>query len=516
MTDERPILRWTGHPLVDAGVAALTAFAGKRDPAEVTGEDLAAYAEFAEQHYLGGDLSKTVGILFTMNSFLNPNPKLKPDQKRERIRDAVTAFEKNPDDATLPRCVFCDRPSRRVLHRDDIPMILGRTIVNFYPGGTPGLAVCGACQVALHGLTVGAPRISGKALVVSADDPSFLTEIVSEWVQQARRYASVEQASGASLTLKNPRTRMVEALLRVQRQAARADQPVGLVGYHISNSGQGPGIDVYALPSTVVRFVQRAGAARYRQAWEAIQRRAWQRKRIERKWESAADQDTIETDERGQSVRRKRIGRKWESAADLDEEQRAECRNFLYEDLFRLPDEAGRFIRLYFLRNPAGLVRQRDEDPRAEYRTATELDVVSWELAELFLKEVVGMEQTRIDAIRTLGDRLAEEIDENNDRQLLGRAYRARDYGTIRRLLLRADLARLNRRQAPVVGFDEFLVVFEEGEELARVDWRLAWDLVLIRVIEQLYQRGKTELVQEAVSTGELEDEAREPEAAAV
>ena len=32
--------------------------------------------------------------------------------------------------------------------------------------------------------------------------------------------------------------------------------------------------------------------------------------------------------------------------------------------------------------------------------------------------------------------------------------------------------------------------VFEEGDEVARPDWRLARDLVLIRMVERLYQLG--------------------------
>jgi CRISPR-associated protein Cst1 len=35
-----------------------------------------------------------------------------------------------------------------------------------------------------------------------------------------------------------------------------------------------------------------------------------------------------------------------------------------------------------------------------------------------------------------------------------------------------------------------YVTVFEEGAELARSDWRLSRDLVLIRMVEQLYAFG--------------------------
>lgn len=473
VTNYDSILKWTGHPLIDAGTAALVAFAKKRCVSEVTASDLQEFAEFAERNYLSGDLSKTVGVLFTTNNFLNPSIKT-PAEKQARIRAAVSGFVQ-PGDESRPPCVFCGRLSLRTLHRDDVPMILGRTIVNFYPGGVPGLAICGACQLALHGLTVGAPRCSGKALVLFADDPEFQVALVREWVNRARRHASLNAQGETGTGLSAPRTRVIEALSRAQLELRREERSVGLVAYHLSNSGQGPGIEVYPLPSTVVQFVQRASAQRYREAWSTIERRAWQR-----------------------------LGKKGGSAADLSEEERGEYRNYLYEDLFRLPQEAGRFIRIYFLRSAARLVRRSDTDPRADYRTESELDAINWELVELFLKEVLGMDQARVTAIRELGDRLALEVAENNDRRLMRTAYTARRYDTIRRLLIQANHRALTGSAGPVLGLDDFLLVFEEGEELARSDWRLAWDLVLIRLIEQLHQRGKTEIVKDAVTTEEI------------
>ena len=476
-----PILKWTGHPLVDAGVAALTAFADKRTPDEVTAADLDEYAAFAERHYLDGDMRTTVDVLFTRN-FLNNM--WNQGQKLERVKGAVRSWNQNGDDS-LAVCTFCGEAALRVLHRDDIPMLSGRTTFNFYPHGAPGISICGVCQLALHGLTVGAPRCSGKALVISADEPDFLVEIVKEWVARARKYAGLSADSEAFPDMSSPRTRIIEALVRVQQAGTRSMRPVGIVAYHISN-GHAPGLDVFALPSTVVHFVRRANTTKYRDAWTAIERRAWQR-----------------------------TSKKGGSAADIAEEQRTEYRNYLYEDLFRLPDDARRFLRIYFLRRAYGLVRRTDIDPRADYQLAAEIDLVSWDLTELFLQEVLGMNTTRIEAIRRLGDRLAEEIAITNDQSILRSAYMLRNPGTMRRLLLRLDLQCFKRDTQPVLGLDDYLSVFEEGEELAHVDWRMAWDLVLIRLIEQLYQSGHIDIVKE-VAQEVPEEEEQDTDAAVV
>jgi hypothetical protein len=41
-------LAWTGHPLVDMGIATLVAYADRKEPNEVTVHDLERFAEDAE------------------------------------------------------------------------------------------------------------------------------------------------------------------------------------------------------------------------------------------------------------------------------------------------------------------------------------------------------------------------------------------------------------------------------------------------------------------------------------
>lgn len=66
----------------------------------------------------------------------------------------------------------------------------------------------------------------------------------------------------------------------------------------------------------------------------------------------------------------------------------------------------------------------------------------------------------------------------------------ARSYAHLRVILLKASQRQVRNGNPPLIGFDEFLTVFEEGEELPYRDWSLARDLLLIRVIEQLYAYG--------------------------
>lgn len=114
------------------------------------------------------------------------------------------------------------------------------------------------------------------------------------------------------------------------------------------------------------------------------------------------------------------------------------------------------------------------------------------------------MQAERINHIRDLGDTLAAYVREENDRRFFRDFYMLGRYDHLRVALLKANYRQVSRGRPPLLTLDVYLSVFEEGEELARIDWRLARDLVLIRMIEQLYADGwlgrNEDLVAEAVA----------------
>lgn len=97
------------------------------------------------------------------------------------------------------------------------------------------------------------------------------------------------------------------------------------------------------------------------------------------------------------------------------------------------------------------------------------------------------MEQSRIEQIRQLGDRLAEYVNAQNDKRFFQEFFTQNRYDFFRSRLIKANLAHVKRGQPPIVQFEPYIQVFEEGDELARSDWRLARDLVLIRMVEKLH-----------------------------
>ncbi|MBI4330808.1 MAG: type I-B CRISPR-associated protein Cas8b1/Cst1 [Chloroflexi bacterium] len=452
---------WTGHPLVDMGVATLTAFSGRNRPEEMTPDDLEKFAKYAEQAYFTPAVSGYLTVLFTANYI---NPSWTAANKHGHVANILRSFKVIPDSA-LPPCSYCGRPSIHVpyidaargsrAYRDLVPMLSGERIANFFPDGDRGLSLCALCVVALQALAIGAPMCEGRALIIFSDSPELMMGIVNAWLPEQRKRIQLSQATGEKpAKLARPRSRLIEKMEELQEQRAQQGR---LTMYLLSNSGQGPSVEIHELPATITSFTARAKAQKYREAWKDLVQRAWERPSKDASFE----------------------------------DDRPRLRNYLYEDLFSLPDQAGRFIRVHFLRKARQLraSKQAETNPAALFGGWRDAQSVSWNLTELFAKEVIAMEKQRIDSIKQLGDRLAEEIVATNDRNLWWSTYAAQGYPGIRNALIRQSRKSIADGRQPVISFDHFLTVFEEGEELARVDWRLAWDLVLIRLIEQLHAK---------------------------
>jgi CRISPR-associated protein Cst1 len=497
------MLRYTGHPIADIGVATIAAFCEKLDPFSLTQEDLLKVAQFLEREYFSGKLLSYLTCVFPNSAYVQPGAqpgakvKMKPENIDRFKRQVLYAFQEPPSpEASGLQCIFSGAPANRVVYRQHVPMITGENVLNFFPAGTGGLPISGPYLLAIQAFPLGALRCYGRALAVhSPDDPGLTYAFAHRFLVKNRQLLLLTEQSGEKYQdAKAPKTVIVHALLEIEeeRRERNENEPAPSVTvYHLTNSGQGPDITLFHLPSQVVQFLRLVSRAGTQQIWRRIEATAWERVEAEKP----------KSEEKKAGKGRKKTKTEGEKPLIWGP---GVSRNYLYEDLFDLPGRATYFVRTYFLRRAYRYVRQ--DDPRRAYRLSQELELVSWELTRLFLKEVIGMERTRIEAIRALGDRIAEYVASDNDRRFFQGLYRADRYVVLRGLLIKASNARLKKGQSPIVTFEEFLRVFEEGEELARVDWALARDLVLIRVIEELHKKewfGKQPDVLEELDTEE-------------
>ncbi len=484
------MLKYTGHPLVDVGIATITAFANKRDPAQLTDADLDRIAAYMERNYVVNPLKSFLTVAFTSNAWFAQNA-YNPDKpglsqanredrraKREKwAKYHLRQWSVGGDQSASGRDIFTHEsvvsvplsgklPPGRA-GRAQMPLALGDQFINFYTNGIPGLPIGGTTLLALQAFPLGCAKCGGRLLAVHSDNDEITFHFAKTFLRQNRQAVELAQAAGST---KMPgsqfgqRTLLIEVLLQAkswQREAHEDEQLFSITAYHLTNSGQGADLDIYQLPIEVIGFLGEMQTPAYRLAWNGIVRRAWEvppkaktRKKVEKPFQPH--------------------------------------RNWLYEELFDLQDNpanARKFLRTYFLRLAARYARGKT-DPRVDYSLQNETDLVSWKITACFLRRVMHMEPERIEQIRAMGDRLADYVSNQNDRRFFRQFFVEQRYSYFRTALIKANLAYVKRGHAPIITFDPYIEVFEEGNNLASPDWRLARDLVLIRMVEQLYAQG--------------------------
>lgn len=485
-------LQYMGHPLFDVGLAAIVAHVEKENPADLTLDDLYKVAEYIETYYTQQPLTSFLTTSLMNSDFTQPAFKDKPERRRAYAELVAKSF--GPDAPQSEEiCVFTgqaalgrslslkkDKDGRDELppgraYRQHIPLITGEGTINFSPWGDPGLPVSGEALLCLQFFPMGCRKCGGRLLAVHSDNPQIILTAAREALRENIEAITLARALNETKlpdASSSPQTLLVETLLAMdlrQLDAQEERSPYSITAYHLTNSGQSSALDehspplkLYHLPMNIVRFLRKKNHPDYRQAWQKLIERGWERPKVSKKGGSNENDEAIASTK----------GR----------------RNYLYEDILRLPENAKEFVRLYLLRIPKRHLSQYD--PRREYSLRKEVELVSWQLTDLFLREVMHMDKERIAEIRKLGNTLASYVIEQNDKGFFHNFYKVRRADDFLTLLMRANNKQVKAGHAPLIALDPYLAVFQEGYEMMMPDWRFARDLVLICMIEHLYTQN--------------------------
>lgn len=477
------MLNYTGHPFIDVGLATLTAYAGKRRIADLNAADLDRAAQYVEQNYVLPPLRGHLTMAFTSNAWFvqdafNPDkPGLSPEKRAERqaTRDRWAAHHLRQwelgEESSGELCVFTGLPAaaRELsgklepgrIGRNQMPLLQGDDAINFFTGGSPGLPVAPEVLLALQFMPMGCAKVGVGLLAVHADNEHLTCEFARAFLDQNHRAVLQAQVAGEDKLPGAPRalkTLLVEQLLQIEKlrdkDERREQRPASITAYNFNN-GKSPQLAIYHLPLQITRFLRAVQTPAYSQAWHEIEQQGWQRTPV-------------------------KPGKKGAAPAAPPRY------NYLYEDLFTLPDQARRFVRVYFLRVPQRV--RFDGDPRGDYSPSRERELISWPLVELFLREVMTMDDDRIERIRALGDKLADYTRQQGGKRFFRQFFTEQKTASFLNLLSKTNIAyvKFTGGRDTLFDLDSYLAVFMDGEELMRPDWRLARDLVLIRMVERL------------------------------
>jgi len=155
---------WTGHPFVDAGLAAILLIVRKNQPEELTKKDIEKAIEFASELYATKEWSSGYihGMVFPNNGILMANPSMSKNRTPEKIAERLKILYKNipsTNENHENRCIICGRQksayeisqlSKDVLKSGIIRSVfslLGTGDVNnFFPSANmKGVDVCAHC-----------------------------------------------------------------------------------------------------------------------------------------------------------------------------------------------------------------------------------------------------------------------------------------------------------------------------------------------------------------------------------
>ncbi len=423
-------LRYVGHPFVDVGVAAITAFVAKRTPAEITLEDLIHVADYLKDIYssikvVQGQLT----TLFPNSGFTQPS--YNAEQKTEYANMLLYGFLPNAPKLDVACSFFPEKPAYLYAHRQFVPLLSPDGAINFLPEGRQrGIPVSGEAVLTVAAVLLGAYRCKNW-LIFHETSPSSDIDMTLIMAREAMKANTqmVEVVRGHPdtkwTTLKKPRQVYIDRILAAQSTINRRHAKLGdVTGYHFSNYGPNPDLEMIRLESSVWDFI---GTARYdaEAAWNLFL-----------------------------------------AAGQVDKEY-----NRAYDALFDLPHQYNRFMELLkqvadwnfteiFLRKVVKMNQRRIQ----------------------LLKDLGDRLVAYVDTYERDG----------KGRIKFGFYYnfaRTNKPGDFRKLVLEACDVAYRKGNHTLITADEFVLAFESPEDRYE-SWTLARDLITLRILEGLVALG--------------------------
>lgn len=453
------MLMLTNHPMIDVGIAVIVSHFDLDDPADVTKEQLKEFAQYLEKTYSSPYFHSFLSVLFPNSAYVNPT--MKEERKREALDEVLYGFLKD-EEGSNGTCSFCGQPSHFRAFRQHVPLLTGEGLINFFPSRRTGLEICPYCLLAVQAFPLGSLKISGQAFFVHADDFNVTIELAHRFKLMNEQNALLKEAK-ASPDMKYPKTQFIRQFLEVDR-FLKYEEPEGSVTiYHLTNYGTNADISMYHLPVQILSFVYDMKSAAFYQTWQQMAHDAW-----------------------GVPSKKGKKGEKGTQSFNLP--------NRLYEDLFDLPAGYASFIRTHLVE---GAIRRYKS-----LLNGKEKDILHyWEIGKHLMKEVVQVREEKIEEIKQMADRLVEYLLKTDDHHFFQRFYHLRnrnkyvEYEELRNLFIKANNhairhgANLDQSWELPITFDQFINVFEQWEDPYEGNWQVGRDLILIRMMEQLYEK---------------------------
>lgn len=422
------IFDFTGNPFVDAGIWALSEWAGK-EPGELDKNDLKGLIDEVVSLYLTPKWSKNLYQIFPNNPITNNAVKDKKDRYSSFLKDLIkdiTPLGHSGD------CIACGR--RNIVQRsakDRIPLTGSKKLINYFSYGSEGADYCPACTFAVQFLPLVSYFCANMLLIHSDSD-----KIMQHWSEKAitnihLQITSKNYTGCLNEGFKNPKNALfhiIQDIILHYDERWYLEKP-SIDFYHFTNFNQGPNLTLYHVPTPVFRFLAYIPQHEKFGDWLRIVRRGYQFVN----WEKVKEENEYKNNP-----------------------------NKVYENLL-----SGKSIIKFFINR-----KNREA-------------LGGWDLLSHYLEEVRTMDKKRIETIKKVGDELADYIKSADDIKTLKKLETANNYRNYRNLLRIIIKKRIEvGSEKPLFSFDEYVhQLFPEGN----LTWRETQDLILFRIYEVLH-----------------------------
>lgn len=435
------LLTWTGNPFVDSGIAPILILQNKIEPEDVTKEDLENVSNFIQKIYVTEKWKKAIYSIFVNYPLSQPSYKTE-EIKRAKLKEFLDNLLINAEEVKESgNCIACGR--RDVIkrkNRQHIPMTGSGGVTNYFSFTADGADYCDVCAFAVQcsPLTYYA---CGNLGLLHSNSPKIMRRWARKTIENIRQQQILNNYTGCfNEGYTNPQNALfhLAGKLTSNLEDDWKEENPSLRLYHFTNYIQGPDLNIYDFPTPIFRFFAEIRQNPRFEDWRKIVRRGYF------------------------FVKKgKEIGL---NTREKSEDDYKNNKNRIYQKLL-----AGRSILPHF------------------FNTRKRKSYGDFALLEVYLREVLNMDQRRIKTVKKVADEIADFIrhsDKGKNRlRNLEESIKFRDFCNVLRRISKERIAHLKSEQ-PLFTLDEFAnQLFPEGA-LTFGETRY---LILFRLYEKLH-----------------------------
>lgn len=434
---------WSGHPFVDAGLAAILLINNKEKPEELTNEDINRAIEFVSKLYVKDNWQRVLqGQIFPNSGILMTNPSMKKDRRPEKIAENLKKlYDGIPETSNgANMCIVCGKREKlselkivgksKIIGRHVVPLVGTGDMLNFFHSASrEGFDICAACLFLIQFMPLVSYKV-GRILILHAYPSEYALLLAKDAVNYARQSSLISEGRGFN----RPENFLFHLVTDIARNLNKDWKNVSVTTYYFTNFNQRQEMDITYFPSPVLEFIAYAEAVDS-SGWKNIIRNGWR--------DQKRDFEELEKEKRPNEVYRKLLN--------------------------------GESILRYF------------------YDIKNKKVNSSWRLLEFYVWRMLRMDENVLNFIKDVSDRIIETIQNEEDNRLkrtvreLEQAERLYQFEGffVRVEKLRQKFGILNA----LLTFDEFAMLLTGYGEDINVSWRVVRDLILFRIYEKLHNR---------------------------